>query len=196
MPGIDGGSSTSFDYAPHMYILREGGDSNVEADYIYVSNAETRCDDQDKFGATYKERIATIATLGTGGLYSRYHIGISPIEGLVADVRTESLWIGKSGKDVFWLGISDVGGSHRGLSTSEIPKLAIDSLISEGLRQISNIYGHTILGGLGIELPTDLEPMSFARLFNGTPAEQAAEHAKKDQWERIADELRQAHGIR
>ena len=196
MPSIDGGSSTGIDYAPHMYVLREGGNYLDESDYIFVANATTFYDDLDRsqYGDTHEEQKVELAKSTGGVTYQRYHIGISPIEGLVGDVQAKKIEaIRQYGKT--YMHDTSVKGSHRGIPAEDIPGAAKSKLIKFGLTQLSMMAGHTILGGFGIELPADLEPLDLNMVFNGTPEEQAAEYAKQEQWQNFADELRHTLGI-
>ncbi|MDB5175609.1 MAG: hypothetical protein JWM81_467 [Candidatus Saccharibacteria bacterium] len=195
MPSIDGGSSTSIDYAPHMYVLREGGDYQLEEDYVFVGNAETTYEDDLKYGSTYQEQLARIQEQAADGFYSEYHLGVSLTEGLVGDVQTKQLEVRQFGGKNY-LYDTCIGGSHQGIPSSRIPEEAKRKLITVGIEEISVLSGHIILNALGIELPTDLELLNFGKLFNGTPKEQSTERMKDKQWQKVADALRQMHGIK
>lgn len=180
MPGIDGSDQSSISYAPHMYVLREGGDYANDADYIYVGNATVYYDDTREYGDV------PVSKLSRGVTFSAYHIGVSIVEGLVGEVRTKRM---KQGFD------ETVAGSLRGIPASEIPEPARKELIAVGIRELPTMSGQTILSGLGIEFPTDIEPIDFAKLFNGSPEEQAAEAAKKGLWRATENRLRETFGI-
>jgi hypothetical protein len=195
MPSITGGSSTSIDYAPHMYVLREGGESRRDDDYIFVGNAEASYEATEQYGATYEERLEAIAALATAVHCSSYHIGISATEGLVGDITTKKIEVVDHGSKKF-LTSSLVPDSHRGIPALEIPEAAKKELLKVGLRQIGTFTGHAILGGLGIELPDDIEPLDFGKVFNGTPEEQTAQRAQNERWELIAKSLRQTFKIK
>jgi hypothetical protein len=81
-------------------------------------------------------------------------------------------------------------GEVRALDTNEIPPAALQKLTTEALLQIGSFSGNLVLGALGVELPPDLEPVEYAKLFNGTDEEKKVEHAKIAQWQQIAEELR------
>lgn len=186
MPSIAGGSSTGIDYAPHMYVLREGGNSSLDSDFIFVGNAEVSWNDESKLGDTYKEIKANVAKLATEVFFSTYHIGISATDGLVGDVTATKLEI--VGSDNY-LKSTFVEGSHKGIPASDIPKEAKTQLILVGVRQISTLSGQMILGGMGIDLPDGLEALDFRKIFSGTPAEQANEREKEEQWQQVAEAI-------
>ena len=123
MPSITGGDSSARDYAPHMWVLSEGGDSSIDEDYTFVGNAT----------AFYREPEAGL----------EYHVGVTALGELVGSV------------------IPDQYNTLRGLSAEEIPEAAKKKLIEVGLNQISTLAGHVILNGLGVEIPSDLEPLDF-----------------------------------
>jgi len=194
MPSITGGSSTGIDYAPHMYVLSEGGDSYRKEDYIFVGNAETSYEDVTQYDATYDEQLAAIAQLATGAYCNNYHIGVSVINGLVGErTTTKRKVVNTNGRS--YLTFSVVPESHRGIPVLEIPEAAKKKLIKVGLEAIGTFSGQTILHGLDVEVPTDLALLDFGKVFNGTPRQQAAERVKQERWQVIADELRQTLGI-
>jgi hypothetical protein len=153
MPSIYGGDQSARDYAPHMWILREGGNSSNDDDYTYVGNATVSYDDPKTKDS--------------------YHIGVTSLGELVGAVLLKRHRI------------------YQGIPAEQIPEAAKKKLAKEGIQQISTLAGQVILGGLGIEVPGELEPLDFYKLFNGSGTERAAEVEKKQQWDVVAEELRQ-----
>ncbi len=127
--------------------------------------------------------------VGTTGVYYKnpdtdelYHVGVTALGEIIGSWSP-----GGPGSIIY--------DEVRGLRMDEIPQAAKNKLASEGLLQIGTLSGNLILGALGIDLPTNIEPISFARIFNGTDEEKQAEQENRLQWQQAGEELRQQLGI-
>lgn len=154
---MTGGDSSDRDYAPHMWVLAEDGDSTRDEDYIFVGNATT----------FYRDAEAG----------AEYHVGVTALGELVGSVTTDNY------------------KTSTGLPAEEIPDPAKRKLVEVGVRQISTLSGQIILSGLGIGVPSDLEPVDFGKAINGTPEQRAIEFAKREQWQQVEAQLRHELGI-
>lgn len=159
MPSITGGDSSGRDYAPHMYMLTEGGDANNDADYAFVGDA---------VASAYDEQ-------------AHYSMGVTALGEIVCETS-----------------VQDTLQSREipvGIPFAAIPEFAKREMLDESLSQIATVGGHIMLKALGVEVPKDIEPLDFEKLFDGSLEERADEQVKSDQWDAVEQQLRATLGI-
>ncbi len=139
--------------------------------YVLQENGDSSRDDNYDFvgNATVYYTDNTINT--------RYHIGVNVLGEVVGDKR-----------DAFTFPPTD-SPFHAGIPNTEIPEQAKQKLVEHGVRQISNVAGNQILTACGIELPADLEPVSFEKIFNGSKQEKQAQQELRERWEAFGQEI-------
>ncbi len=155
MPSISGGDSSGRDYAPHMYVLTEGGNPNKDADYAFVGDA---------VASAYDE------------LGQEYRMGVTALDEAVCEVSREDTFLSCQ--------------VPTGIPCSAIPESVKRGMLGASLSQIATTSGQVMLRALGVDVPKDIEPLDFKKMFDGSTAERAAEADKSKQWDAAERQLR------